>query len=219
MTKSILCFGDSNVWGAIPGAFNPETGLSGRRIKAKRWTGILQSNLGAAYNVIEDGISARTTNLDEIVPGRPYKNGFTQLPVSLETHYPIDLVLLWLGTNDVKVQYNRSADDIVKAMRSLAEFVLSSNKGCHGNAPKVMIVAAPAAIEATNPHPQYNEASLQKTRMLAGLYQQLAADLGCEFFDAGSVATASIVDGVHLDDPACEAIGKALADKIKQMEL
>jgi len=39
--KTILCYGDSNVWGNIPGSYNPETGLSQRFPKNKRWTGIL----------------------------------------------------------------------------------------------------------------------------------------------------------------------------------
>lgn len=105
--QTILCFGDSNVWGQVPGVFNPETGLAGRYTKNKRWTGVLQKILGDDYDVIVDGINARTTTLDEIVPGRPYKNALKQLPVTLEAHYPIDLIIFFIGTNNTKTQYKQ----------------------------------------------------------------------------------------------------------------
>lgn len=93
--KAILCFGDSNVRGFVPATLDEKTGLSARYPKDKRWTGILQNKLGKNFDVIEEGIGGRTTTLDEITPGRPYKNGLTQLPVCLESHYPIDLVIFY----------------------------------------------------------------------------------------------------------------------------
>ena len=117
--KIIFCFGDSNVWGGIPGVFNPETGLAGRYIKHKRWAGVLQKTLGDNYDIVAEGINARTTTLDEIIPGRPYKNALKQLPVSLEIHYPIDMVIFWIGTNDTKIQFNRSLEAIKEGTRQL----------------------------------------------------------------------------------------------------
>ena len=74
--KTILCYGDSNLRGTIPGPALDKMGLIKPRYpQNKRWTGILQKNLGEEYNVIEEGIGGRTTTLDEIFPGRPYRNG------------------------------------------------------------------------------------------------------------------------------------------------
>ncbi|MBA2654859.1 MAG: hypothetical protein H0U71_07325 [Gammaproteobacteria bacterium] len=84
--KIILCYGDSNLRGFIPGTFDESTGLSERFEKDKRWAGLLQIILGEKYNIIEEGINGRTTTLDEKIPGRPYRNGLTQLPVCLESH-------------------------------------------------------------------------------------------------------------------------------------
>lgn len=103
---TILCFGDSNVWGNIPGSFDPSTGLCKRYERSKRWPGMLQSELGETHHVVEEAINGRTTSLDEIIPGRPYKNGLALLAPALEAHYPIQVVVFMLGTNDTKVQYN-----------------------------------------------------------------------------------------------------------------
>src|SRR6185437_534440 len=127
--KTILCFGDSNVRGVIPEPISNRMGLTKRYIKPKRWTGILQKNLGSNYDVIEEGIGGRTTMFEEILPGRPYRNGLTQLPACLESFYPIDLVILMLGTNDVKIQYNVSVEEITHGMQQLMRLIKNSNKG------------------------------------------------------------------------------------------
>ena len=50
----ILCYGDSNTWGYIP--------LTEKRYPPEvRWTGRLQRLLGPDYQVLEDGLSGRTT--------------------------------------------------------------------------------------------------------------------------------------------------------------
>lgn len=215
--KTILCLGDSNVWGNIPGAFDPTTGLSGRYAFNKRWTGVLQKALGDDYEVVTEGINARTTTLDEIVPGRPYKNALTQLPVCLETHYPIDLIVFWLGTNDTKIQFNRSALEIKEGMRHLIKLVKTCNKGPIATAPKILLCAPQPIIKIPNLHPQLDESSIEKSQLLGELYQQLATEETCDFLDGASIVTSSSIDGVHLDEPQCGLLGKAIAAKVKQI--
>ena len=91
--KRILCYGDSNVWGFIPGSFNSETKLAKRHARSNRWTTVLQNKLGNNYEVISDGINERTTDLHEINPGRSFRNGLTYLEYSIEIHYPIHLII------------------------------------------------------------------------------------------------------------------------------
>lgn len=213
--KTILCFGDSNVWGNIPGAFDQNTGLSGRYTPDKRWTGVLQKTLGENCKVIEEGINGRTTTLDELVPGRPYKNGLTQLPVCLETHYPIDLVVFWLGSNDTKIQFNRSAKDIMEGMRQLIKLVKACNKGPIAIAPKILLCAPQPIIKTPNLHPQLDDSSIEKSQHIGELYQQLATEEACDFLDAASIVTSSLLDGVHLDETQCVLLGKAVAAKAK----
>lgn len=215
--KTILCFGDSNVWGNMPGAFDPATSLAGRHTLDKRWTGILQKTLGDDYEVVAEGINARTTTLDEIVPGRPYKNALIQLPVCLETHYPIDLIIFWLGTNDTKIQFNRPAIAIKEGMRQLIKFVKTCNKGPLATAPKILLCAPQPIIKIPNLHPQLDDSSIEKSQQLGELYQQLAKEEACDFLDGARVVTSSSIDGVHLDEPQCVLLGKAVANKVKKI--
>ena len=92
LMRTILCFGDSNTWGDPPGG-------NGRFAWHERWTGILQSSLGDGFRVIEEGLCGRTTCFDD--PFSPNRNGLAYLTVALETHCPLDLLIIMLGTNDL----------------------------------------------------------------------------------------------------------------------
>ena len=96
--KNILCYGDSNTWGYIPGSLDFRTMQVKRYEQTVRWTGRLQSLVEGNANIIEEGLNGRTTNIDyKDIPGR---NGKTYLLPCLYSHAPLDLVILWLGFND-----------------------------------------------------------------------------------------------------------------------
>jgi lysophospholipase L1-like esterase len=88
---AILCYGDSNTWGY-------QAATAERLGRWERWPGVLQRTLGDVH-VIEEGQNGRTTVFD--VPFEPDRNGLTYLPVALQTHHPVDLVVIDLGTNDL----------------------------------------------------------------------------------------------------------------------
>ena len=214
--KTVLCFGDSNLWGNKPGSFNPTTGLSGRFARYQRWTGLLQQEL-KEYYIIEEGINGRTTIFDEIFPGRPYKNGLALLPACLDSHYPIDLILLWLGTNDTKIQFKQSATMIAENLRQLVKVIKSSDKGSQGLPPNLLIIAPQPIINILNLHPQLDEFSIEKSKCFGKLYQQIANEGACAFLDAGKFVTSSPIDGVHLDEEQSKIIAEAIATKIKEL--
>ena len=111
MMKQILCFGDSNTYGLIPGTGN-------RYDWNIRWTGIVGGKLnGAGYRIIEEGLCGRTTVFDD--PLRAGRRGTEILPLLLETHKPVDIVILMLGTNDCKTHYDASAQVIGLGIRNL----------------------------------------------------------------------------------------------------
>ena len=105
---TIVCYGDSNTWGAVPmdGRILPQ-----RFAPEERWAGVLRAKLGAGYTVVEEGMNGRTTCLDDPIEGG-HKNGLKFLPVVLETHAPFDLLIIKLGTNDLKYRLSMTADDI-----------------------------------------------------------------------------------------------------------
>lgn len=51
MSKTILCYGDSNTWGYVPGKADNATQYKERYSREIRWTGLLQTFLGKAYDI------------------------------------------------------------------------------------------------------------------------------------------------------------------------
>ena len=137
--KTILCYGDSNTWG-----YNPSTG--GRYPRDVRWPGVLRRELGDDYLVIEEGLNGRTTVWDDPIEG--YKNGKEYLVPCLETHKPLDLVIILLGTNDLKVRFSVSAYDIANGAGALVQIVQKSEIGPGGRAPQVLLLAPPPCGQA-----------------------------------------------------------------------
>ncbi|MBX9839067.1 MAG: hypothetical protein K2X69_12245 [Silvanigrellaceae bacterium] len=215
--KRILYYGDSNVWGFVPGSFNSETKLAKRHKKNQLWTTILQNKLGDDYEVFSDGINGRTTDLDEMNPGRSFRNGFALLGCSLEIHYPINLIILWLGTNDTKKQFNRAAIEIKKGLQKIVTLIKESLSGQNACAPKILIICPPPITE--NLHPEFNDDAIKKSKELSKLYYDLSIEMQCEFLDAGLSIQSSVIDGIHLDSNSCYIIGNRIAEKLNLMSI
>ena len=185
MKKHILCIGDSNTHGLCTDP--SESADHGSRYnEEERWTCLLQKALGAEYLVIEEGLSGRTCVYDD--PDMDSVN-------LLNSHEPLDLLILMLGTNDSKVKFDTDAKKIAKGMQILLEEAKSVP--CWGeNGPKILIVA-PVPIEEGVIYPDFNEKSVETTRALAREYAFLAVAERADFLDAGGCELTS-VDHVHL---------------------
>jgi lysophospholipase L1-like esterase len=205
--KTILCYGDSNTWGADPST--PE-----RFAPKVRWTGVLQAELGSNFLVIEEGLNGRTTNVDDI--NEPFRNGLTYLVPCLESHRPIDLVTIMLGTNDLKARFNRRASDIAQAATLLAKTARAMPVGPGGANPAVLLIAPPPLAELTD-YDDFLAGGTEKSQQFARYYGIWATKNGLEFLDAGSVVTSSPADGIHLDPPEHAKLGKAVAVRIREM--
>ena len=201
--RTILCFGDSNTWGDPPGG-------NGRHPWDVRWTGVLQNSLGIAFRVIEEGLGGRTTCFED--PFTPHRNGLSYLPVSLETHSPLDLLIVMLGTNDLKANFNLSAFDIARGAASL----LVVAKNFRPEIKHVLLVSPPHITNTDNfDISQQFPDGLERSKSLAALYQHIAELHGCHFFDAGQVAQTSSIDGIHLDALNHKRIAEGLTQKIE----
>lgn len=209
--KTILCYGDSITWGSAPG-----TGE--RHPFDVRWPNVLQMGLGPDVQVITDGLRGRTTGFDEHLASCD-RNGVRILPTSLYTHAPLDLVILMLGSNDMKPAIAGTALAAMQGMRRLVEIVrLNATRDRTTEPPEVLIVAPPALCETANfEFAAMFAGGIEHSKMLASLYSDLADTEGCGFFDAGSVAQTSPIDGVHLDENNTRAIGKGLEPIVRMM--
>lgn len=210
--RTVLCFGDSNTHGTR--ALRHATDLR-RFDRDVRWPGQMATALGNDWHVIEEGHPSRTTVHDDPVEG-PHKNGLTVLPALLDSHRPIDLVIVMLGTNDLKMRYSLPAMDIAASLLRLITCIKSSIAGVDLGAPKILIVA-PVPILETGYLAEMFEGGAAKSQKLAGYFAAIAKRSDVGFFDAGSVAQVDPVDGIHLLPAAHAAIGAAIAAAVTEM--
>jgi lysophospholipase L1-like esterase len=203
----ILCFGDSNTHG-----YSPEYGK--RFSRDLRWTGVLQRTLGDGFFVIEEGQGGRTTVWDDPVEGGN-KNGRAYLSPCLESHSPLDLVILMLGTNDLKKRFSVTAFDIGMCISGLIECILKSKSGRDWGAPKVLLVAPPP-LAKLGALAEMLQDGTEKSKRLAEVYRGVAQAHGCAFLDAGGVIKTSDLDGVHFEEDEHRKLGQALARMVKQ---
>ena len=215
--KRILVYGDSNTWGWIP----VERGFPTSRFGAtERWPGITQAALGDGYEIIEEGLSGRTTDLpDTTVPELTGAglDGSAYLPAAVASQLPLDLVVIMLGTNDLKTSFERSPEDVAGGLRELVEQVIAMDRAVWTEypAPKILVVAPPPIVQTDRFPAAAFAGAIEKSRQLASLYARVAADAGVEFLDASTVTAADGVDGLHLTVEAHRKLGQAIATKIR----
>ncbi len=204
--KTILIYGDSNTHGTGPAE---HTDHSWRLDYEDRWVTVLAHGLGNDVRVIDEGMPGRTTCLDDPISGAHY-NGLRVLPAILSSHAPIDLLIVMLGTNDIQHKFGFRTYEVCQA---LEQYVTVAEQS--GKVREVMIVSPVDALETGT----YAESYAGVAARQAGMAQALKAMCdrrGVLFFDAATVASASPIDGVHLDATASRDLGAALAQKLKQ---
>jgi len=208
--KVILCYGDSNTWGWVPG-----TGA--RFPRNVRWPGILQQALGDGHYVIEEALNGRTTVWED--PIEQHKNGAAYLPACLDSHEPIDLAIVKLGGNDLKKRFSLSPYDIAQGIGTLHRLIEVSRAGYAAQAPSVLVVAPAPYTDILPKWKGMFEGAVDKSAQLAPLYEAVAAEHGAAFFNAGDVITPSPIDGVHYSAEAHRTLGEKLADVVRNLLL
>jgi len=205
--KTVLCYGDSNTWG-----YDPATQT--RYPREVRWPGVLRRELGEGYLVIEEGLNGRTTVWDDPIEG--YKNGKSYLIPCLETHKPLDLVIILLGTNDLKVRFSVSAFDIANGAGVLVDVVQKSAAGPGDTAPQVLLLAPPP-IARLSGFAEMFDGARPKSRRFAAHYGRVAQEKGCAFLDTSQAIVSSNLDGIHLEAGEHEKLGAAVAEKVRTL--
>lgn len=204
--RTVLCFGDSNTHGTQA---LRHLGDRRRLKKADRWPSVMGAALGANYDVIAEGHPGRTTVFKDPIEG-PEKSGLRALQVLLESHRPIDLVLVMLGTNDTKARFGLRAADIALGVEKIATHIARSDCGPEGQAPKALVIA-PAHIKETGVLAEMFAGAAAKSAALGGYLEKAAQRLGHGFVDLHGIARVDPVDGIHLDQAAHKAIGTHVA--------
>ena len=205
---NILCFRDSNTFGTNPSG--------GRWNYNERWPGILQNKLGHIARIIEEGLGGRITVKEDEVEGD--KNGKRHLRVLLHSHRPLDLVIIMLGTNDMKQRFHMSAQDIAKGAEKLGQIVENYPYGEYYPVPKVLLVS-PIHIKPGIEHSAYTgftEDAVEVSYQLGEYYRQAAEKHHWMYLDAATVADASERDRLHMETEDHQALAKAIAKIIRE---
>ncbi len=207
---TVLVFGDSNSHGTMPLA---RLGQLDRHPPDARWPAVMARALD--LDVVTEGHPGRTSVHDDPVDGS-HKNGRRALQAILESHRPLDLVAIMLGTNDCKARFGLRGWDIAAGIGKLAQMVLASDAGPGGAAPRVLLIA-PMPVEETGVLAEMFQGGRARSRAIAPALRDEAERLNCAFFDAGRVVHVDPLDGVHLDAGAQRSLGLALADAVRDL--
>jgi lysophospholipase L1-like esterase len=207
----VLCYGDSNTHGTPP---LRALGEIARHAPADRWPNVMAEALGPGWEVIAEGLPGRTTVHDDPIEGA-WKNGLAVLPAILESHRPLDLVVICLGTNDLKARFSLTAFDIAEGCRRLVETVMASRAGPEARAPRVLLVPPPPIVE-TGVLAEAFAGGAAKSRAMGARMADVAARTGAAFFDAATVAEVDRGDGIHYSADTQAALGAALAGAVRE---
>lgn len=205
--KTILCYGDSNTWGADP--------IKGGRLNSnERWTGVLKRELGEEFHVIEEGLCGRTTVWNDPIEG--YKSGKEYLIPCLDSHSPIDLVIIMLGTNDLKRRFSLASIDIANGVAVLADITKRSYSGPNWTAPKVLLLAPPP-IKEVGFFKEMFEGGAEKSLKFGEYYKRVAEERDCAFLDTATIIKSSEADGIHFESVEHEKLGKTVAEMVNNI--
>jgi lysophospholipase L1-like esterase len=214
LMKNIMIFGDSNTWGWDPS--NDLIQVIKRWPDEVRWAGVLQEELGADYKIIPEGLNGRTTVWDD--PIEEYRCGKQHIIPLLDSHAPLDLVIIMIGTNDLKDRYTVTAQDIANGAGLILDKTLAQAGAFGPDGPKVLFIAPPPLGPIENGIFKFMFAgNRKKSLQMAEFYEAVASSRGVPFFDAASVAKVSEIDGLHMDADAHAALGKAVAQQVKNI--
>lgn len=208
--KTILCYGDSNTWGSIPRTDD-------RYQRSVRWPGALQNLLGDEYEVVSEGLCGRT--LVVVDSKKPHRTGITHLQSILESHEPIDLVIMMLGTNDIKSTYNLSPEQIAEHLQQTISFIQDGPSDLQ-KIPKILVVCPPPILTPDIGTLDERVArGIELFKVLPNLYRQVAEKNNCDFINAGDHMSSSKVDGYHFTKEGHLKLAEVFAGYIKNSKL
>ena len=209
--KRVLCFGDSLTWG-----FNPIDAT--RFDEDTRWTGVLQKMLGEQYKIIEEGQNGRTIVVDDFESRD--KSAAKYIWPCLESQNPLDLVVVMLGTNDLKIHLKLSAEDIAREMEEFISIVCEFNTQYVANF-KIRLMAPPC-VPGDMHDSRYGESfgyeyARERSVKFPELYRQIADKYGIEFLDTNKYVEVGLVDSIHIEEDQEKLLAKAVADKVTEL--
>lgn len=207
---TILTFGDSNTHGTPPMTDRVLRARHGRDI---RWPQVMARALD--WELVEEGLPGRTAQFDDPVMDG-LMNGHPALRQALQSHGPLDVLTIMLGTNDVKTRFGATPEQVMAGMAALLDLATSAEMQDRHGGFRVLLICPPP-VQETGVLAMDFWGAAAKSQALPPLYAALAASRGVGFLDAGQVIAVSPVDGVHFDAAAHLTLGAAVAEAVRQL--
>jgi lysophospholipase L1-like esterase len=203
--KRVMVYGDSLTWGRVANQFI-------RYDENTRWTAVAQQELGEGYDIIEEGLRGRFLAGEN--PFIPDRDGLKQFGPILASQFPLDLVVLFLGTNDTNSKANKTPEDIANALHDYFKTIDAWCEEFQTPRPKVLIVAPPEIDESNLKEDSMFIGGREKSLHLPALYEAIAKQQSAGFFDSSKHTSPGVEDGVHIDDESHKQLGRAIAPVI-----
>lgn len=208
----LLTFGDSNTHGTPPIIERGEYRRFGADV---RWPQVCWRSLGAGWELAEEGLPGRTAAFDDPVMG-DYMNGRQGLRIALQSHGPIDVLTIMLGTNDVKARFASTPEMVMAGVAGLVDVAQSLDMQQRHGGYKILLICPPP-VEEVGPIMGEFYGAAARSRALSPLYEAFAKARGIGFLDAGKIIAVSPVDGIHYEAEAHLKLGAAVAQAIKTL--
>ena len=208
--KTILAYGDSNTYG-----FNPQNGL--RYSEDIRWTGRLAKSLASDYKIIEEGCNGRNTVFYDPIDG--WKNGLDYLKPCLNSHKPIDIVILMLGSNDLKEMFHATTEKIAEGVETLVKTINSFTEEKQGYKPSIVLISPieiGSGIKNSPFYGRFSESAIERSKEFPKYYKDVAERYGCIFFNAAEWVKPSELDSLHMDSEGHRIFAEKLEQIIKE---
>lgn len=217
MKKHIVCLGDSNTHGYCADPQDCADSALLRFNEDERWTRRLQVALGEDYLVLEEGLSGRTTVFPD-----PLHEGLAAIDYiapCLKSHEPVSLLVIMLGTNDVKERFAANAGCIALGMERLVRKAKTVDCWWPGGTPNILVVAPPVIdprMESSAVGGCMGAGCAAKSKALPPLLKASAELTGVHFADAGDCEF-NHVDYMHLTRAGHAHLAEKLTKVILQL--
>lgn len=186
MSRTVLCYGDSNTYG-----FDPRSFLGDRYAKDIRWTGILDGT--SDWSVTCCGQNGRE------IPTQPRQ--WEEVRELLRQAGP-DVFAVMLGSNDLLCRPGFTAEHVAARMEAFLTALAH---------PRTLLISPPAMVPGSW---VTEERLLTESARLAGCYEALAGKLGCAFADAERWEIGLTFDGVHFSEDGHKVFARHIAETL-----
>ncbi|MBR0033360.1 MAG: hypothetical protein IJP61_13885 [Treponema sp.] len=205
--KRILCFGDSNTWGYAPGS-----GGVPRLSETVRWTGRLQQELGNSCKILEFGLcGCEAGGKGKLMTFN--SDARTIYPPVLFASLPVDVVIIMLGTNDIKTVNEWKHGNTAAGLRLL---IGATRSLCSA---KIVLASSVLLDERVLSIADFPSSAVADSALCAEEIEELSRSEGVLFFDTNEFVKERAEDGCHFTAASHAAFADGMAAFLRSQGL